>query len=209
MYFPKNKIRTGLYANDGEFIYLDDSSSFSGYYYSLYNGTFFEGKSPTKGNREIIKIIFSKNNEIVKSSIRPIDEFGWNGQIASTANNGSFVKEALIISTGQIQNVPISSYRSPLSTDYSIGQFIRYFCRKVNEPVFLEINKSTYNALYNQNENWVNLYIPFQMYWLIAGDYQQVIKTNKINSIKKEQTLQVYGFTQYIEKNGGYDKYYF
>lgn len=196
MYFPKNKIRTGLYTSGREFVYLDDLTLFTGYYYSLYDGTFFEGKSPTKGNREIIPV----------NKIPPDD---------TPVNNPKYLLDSLqyntayIIPTNQVKNVPISSFRSPSPTDYNIGQYVRYFCRKANEPVFLEIDRPTYNALYSQNENWVNLYVPFQIYWLIAGDYQQVIKTNKINVVKKEQSLQVYGFTQYIEKNGGYDKYYF
>ena len=200
MYYPKNKIKTGLYTNGGEYIYADNKSSFTGYYYALYNGKFYEGKSPTKGNREIIEISLLDSDQSIKTDIRLIDDFGPSGKTESYAT---------IVSTGQKQNVPIPVFRFPQQTDYGIGQFVRYFCRKVNEPVFIEINNSTYTALYNKNQNWVQLYIPFQIYWLIAGDYEKVVQTNRINVTRKEQSLQLYGLTKYIETHGGYDKFYF
>ena len=196
MYYPKNKIKTGLHTNGGEYIYADNGSSFTGYYYALYNGKFYEGKSPTKGNREII----------LSSTLREGEDPGETPDYAGDYNND---KLALIVSTGQIQNVPTPVFRSPQQTDYGIGQFVRYFCRKVNEPIFIEINNSTYTALYNKNQNWVQLYIPFQIYWLIAGDYEKVVQTNRINVTRKEQSLQLYGLTKYIETHGGYDKFYF
>lgn len=199
MYFPKNKIKTGLQANTGEFVYADDLSPFIGNYYSLYNGTFFEGKSPTKGNRQIIPSSKTQQTELNQEI----------GNKPDYVQDSEDRKIAYIVPTNQVQNVPIPSYRSPLRTDYAIGQFIRYFCKKVNESVFIEIDKSTYTSLYNKNQNWVQLYTPFQVYWLIAGDYQKVIQANKTNVLRKEQSIQVYGFSKYIEKFGGYDKFYF
>lgn len=199
MYYPKNKIKTNLYSGKGAFFYADDKSPFTGYYYSLYNGKFFEGKSPTKNNRELIPA------EVLEQD----SQIGNIGFPDKTPGYDITDNKAYIPTLNQIQNVPIPSYRLPLRTDYAIGQFIRYFCKKANESVFIEIDKSTYTSLYNKNQNWVQLYIPFQVYWLIAGDYQKVIQANKTNVLRKEQSIQVYGFSKYIEKFGGYDKFYF
>ena len=44
MYIPKNKIQTNLYTSDE---YVDDARNpYTGYYYKLYNGTFFTGRYP-------------------------------------------------------------------------------------------------------------------------------------------------------------------
>lgn len=217
MYYPKNKIKTGLHTNGGEYIFIDSQKEYVGFYYALYNGTFYEGKSPTKGNKQIIPILDDKTRE--SAPFYPTEnpyatDHSTPGSIVPpdfriNSSNPELNNKAYIPTLNQIQNVPIPSYRSPLRTDYAIGQFIRYFCKKANEPVFIEIDKSTYTSLYNKNQNWVQLYIPFQVYWLIAGDYQKVIQANKTNVLRKEQSIQVYGFSKYIEKFGGYDKFYF
>jgi hypothetical protein len=212
MYFPKNKIKTGLYSNGGEFIYEDNQSPFSGYYYSLYDGTFFEGKSPVKNNRKLTK----STNPNISISFDPlpptVSDSGsvLNKDFRLDTSVSSLQNKALIIPTGQIQNLPTSYYPKPSPFDYSIGQFLRYFCRKTNENVFLEINQNDYASLYNQNKNYVySLYIPFKTYWLISGDYNKAIETNfkLVQSIEKD--LQVYGFSKFIEKTGGYNKFYF
>ena len=161
MYFPKNKIKTGLYTNGGEFVYADNNSPFLGYYYSLYNGKYYEGKSPTKGNREIIFV-----------STLPEGE--------NTGNKPDYVldfentKLAYIISSNQTQIVPVSFFPQPTEKDYEIGQFRRYFCKKINENIFLEINKADYEGLFTQNPKYVfTLYTPFYLYWYLTGDKNQ------------------------------------
>lgn len=212
MYFPKNKIKTGLYSNGGEFVYEDSKAPFSGFYYSLYNGTFFEGKSPTENNKKIIK---ASNPNIATSfpfSTPTISDSGsvLNKDFRIDTSLPSLQNKAIILPTGQIQNLPTSYYPKPSSFDYSIGQFLRYFCRKTNESVFLEINQNDYASLCNQNNNYVySLYIPFKTYWLISGNYDKVVETNFKLVASIEKDLQVYGFSKFIERIGGYDKFYF
>jgi hypothetical protein len=45
-YIPKNKIQTNLYTSGGEYAYASDLKDYIGYYYKLYNGRFFTGKTP-------------------------------------------------------------------------------------------------------------------------------------------------------------------
>lgn len=45
-YIPKNKIQTNLYTSGGEYAYASDLKNYIGYYYKLYNGKFFTGKTP-------------------------------------------------------------------------------------------------------------------------------------------------------------------
>lgn len=201
MYFPKNKIKTGLYSNGKEFLYLDNNSEFIGYYYSLYDGTFFEGKSPSEGDKQIIK---NTNQKIFDNSYDQV--LVLNGDFSQPSLNST----AVIIPTNQVQNLPVPYFPKPSPFDYSIGQFSRYFCKKTNENVFLEINQNDYASLYNQNSNYVySLYTPFKTYWLISGDYNKVVETNFKLVASIEKDLQVYGFSKFIEKTGGYNKFYF
>jgi len=55
-YIPKNKIQTNLYTVGSEFVYADTKTIYTGYYYKLYNGKLYTGKTPNEPNsREIIK----------------------------------------------------------------------------------------------------------------------------------------------------------
>ena len=66
--------------------------------------------------------------------------------------------------TTQTKNLPTSYYPTPTEDDYNLGTFIRYFCVKANEDIFIEISKDTYDALNSQKGDWLwELYIPFQL----------------------------------------------
>lgn len=212
MYFPKNKIKTGLYSNGGEFVYEDSKALFSGYYYSLYDGTFFEGKSPTENNKKIIKASNPNISSDFPSFTPTVSDSGsaLNKDFRVDTSSPSLQNKAIILPTNQVQNLPVPYFPKPSSFDYSIGQFSRYFCKKTNENVFLEINQNDYASLYNQNSNYVySLYTPFKTYWLISGDYNKVVETNFKLVASIEKDLQVYGFSKFIEKTGGYNKFYF
>ena len=208
MYYPKNKIKTGLYTNGEEYIYADDRTSYTGFYYSLYNGTFFEGKSPTTGNKELIYAPSAQTSiqQDTPNTISQVATF-FTPQSSLDYSSGN---TSIIVLTNQVRQLPTSFFPKPSSYDYSIGQFVRYFCKKTNENIFLEINQNDYANLYNNNDNYVySLYIPFKTYWLISGDYNKVIQTNYklVHSVEKD--LQVNGFSKFIEKTGGYNKFYF
>jgi hypothetical protein len=57
-YIPKNKIQTNLYTAGKEFVYLSTQIPYIGYYYKLYNGKYFTGKTPNEPDpKEIIPSI--------------------------------------------------------------------------------------------------------------------------------------------------------
>jgi hypothetical protein len=53
-YIPKNKIQTNLYTSGGEYTLLSSGQNYIGYYYKLYNGKYFTGKTPNEPNSEEI-----------------------------------------------------------------------------------------------------------------------------------------------------------
>jgi len=56
-YIPKNKIQTNLYTPGGEYAYASNSENYIGYYYKLYNGKYFTGKTPNDPDiKELIKL---------------------------------------------------------------------------------------------------------------------------------------------------------
>jgi hypothetical protein len=58
-YIPKNKIQTNLYTSGGEYADAFNLENYIGYYYKLYNGKFFTGKTPNESNsKELVATPF-------------------------------------------------------------------------------------------------------------------------------------------------------
>jgi hypothetical protein len=57
MYIPKNKIQTNLYTFGGEYTYVSSNLEYIGYYYKLYDGKFFTGKTPNEPNSKELEIL--------------------------------------------------------------------------------------------------------------------------------------------------------
>jgi hypothetical protein len=56
-YIPKNKIQTNLYTSGGEYAISSSGKDYVGYYYKLYNGKYFTGKTPNDSNiKELTKL---------------------------------------------------------------------------------------------------------------------------------------------------------
>ena len=88
-----------------------------------------------------------------------------------------------------------------------MGNFKRYFCVKVNENSYLELDKKTYDKLSSNNSNWAyELYIPFTLVWYITGEESQVESTNKNLVLIREQRSKRRGLKEFLREN--YTKFY-
>lgn len=101
--------------------------------------------------------------------------------------------------------LPTSAPYSPLlptSQDYKNGEFVRYFVCRRNEPLFIEINKDTFNK-YKQKDPTVSwrLYKPFSLFWVLTGDINQVAQTNRNVTKLTEQNEKVDGLSLYLKEN--------
>lgn len=194
MYFPKSQIKTNLYANPGELVYLNNNLSFSGYYFETSEGRYYTGKSPEDGPNLELTFPQDLNNSLTQDK---------NNVYVNIQN--SYVK------TGKGNQI----YKSLKSTtpkyiplqiteeDYTNGKVIRYFCKKTNELSFIEIDKTTYQLLENQSPSiQYQLYIPFQFEWIISGNREFAITQNRtvLNN------LGINGIVEYFK--GKYDEYY-
>jgi hypothetical protein len=57
MYYPKYQVKTNLYTNGGDFILLNNSTQYKGYYYETSDGRYFSGKTPNESpSFEIVKV---------------------------------------------------------------------------------------------------------------------------------------------------------
>jgi hypothetical protein len=195
MYYPKSQIKPNLYTNGDEYILSTTNEPYKGFYHLLSNGTLFTGKTPS--DPPTIQLIRHPNNYQV---LPEVDEY-----------------YARIIKPSDINNynnefIPPRSAPSPIQTlptqqDKDLGVFLRYFCKKNNENLYIEINKEQFTKFQNKDIDiaW-DLYTPKQVLWQIKGDKTQTYNANKNNVSLIEQRDKWYGFTQYFKDR--FLKYY-
>jgi len=216
MYIPKNKIKTNLYTRNNEFQYLSSGKEYTGYYHKLHTGKFYTGKTPN--DKPVEEIIKSPNNEAQWINtpltgegyyVNYVDNY--DGEIIPNQyqnmgdiNTYNSLKD---INMDNILQIPTSYYPKPTQEDYNLGVFIRYFCVKINEDIFLEIDKKTYDALTNQKGDWLwQLYTPFQLLWTISGTKKYIEKTNFYMTLLQEKRLRRRGLQEFLRNN--YLKFY-
>jgi len=172
MYYPSSQIISNLYTNGNEYIIKGSKLPYSGFYWKTISGKTYIGKTPqSKPTQELIpfNVEGGKTNNIndVNSYYNQYDD-------------ASIEYINLTLPTTSPPLPPIYSAVFPSSQDYQVGEFTRYFCKKVNEIIYLEINKDTYNKLVAKDPTYLfQIYSPFKFQWIITGEKEKVYISNK------------------------------
>ena len=215
MYIPKNRIITNQYTTGNEFVFLSDNTSYIGFYYKLYTGEFFTGKTPNDPpNDQIIKSSnttdgiwerTSKDQEFQQFADN-YDGFTFNDQQQNMESVGVYHK---LRKEGYSETklLPQQFYPIPNIEEYALGTFTRYFCVKANQPIYLELNKETFNFLTNQDPNYLwEPYRPFKLQWTLKGEKKSVYNTNRDIVLLFEKRNKLLGFQKFLREN--YIKFY-
>lgn len=219
MYYPKSQIKTNLYTSGDEYVVVSTQVAYSGYYFLTSTGQAFTGRTPDdRPNQELIKVDPVAANEggplgTLKNSSSPI--FSAHNPFASDIINETDVLSSF--DYAQITNINIFNpsevlvpyYIAPTPTeqDYQNGEFRRYFCKKGNEILYLEINKTQYDLLVTKNPSILfSLYSPFNLPWQLTGVKEEVEKTNRNIVELTSQRLRLPRFGDYLKND--YLKYY-
>jgi hypothetical protein len=189
MYYPKSQIKPNLYTNGGEYILSTTKEDYKGYYYETSSGQKYTGKFPQDG----FNILLTDSNSISQQNQTP--------KISPTELITSITFDSPeYLSIPSIRTLPQFNPTLPTEQDKQKGQFTRYFCKKTNENIYLEIDQNTYKQLVSQDPKiaW-DLYNPTQIAWIIKGDKTQVYTSNKGSVTVIEQQKSWYGFTQWFK----------
>lgn len=209
MYFPKSQIKSNLYTNGGEYILSTTKSEYKGYYYEISSGKKYTGKTPQDGPNILLLVSTitlkptpsnPQPSESPSNIIFPTDSS--NPIIYSTDPFNETISKTL-----PNRYLPQFNPTLPTQQDQQVGLFTRYFCKKNNELIYLEINKETFTKLTNQDPTiaW-DLYTPKGIIWQIKGDKEKTYLANKNNIMLFEQRQKWYGFSQYLKED--FLKYY-
>jgi hypothetical protein len=199
MYFPKSQITPNLYTNGNEFVIETSKVPYVGYYFKTSNGKYYTGKNTSdRPNEELVFLTpqnqdYPLNPELSVIIVDPIYDY------IKQPNNPN--------NLNSIQFIPYYSPMLPTSTDYQVGEFRRYFCKKTNELIYIEINQSQYKQLVSKDPQilWA-LYQPFFIDWQLVGDKQKVaqINRNSVDLLVLKQKF--FGLNQYLKFD--YTKYF-
>jgi hypothetical protein len=204
MYYPKSQVKTNLYTNGGDFILLNNSTPYKGYYYTTSNGRYFTGKTPNESpSFEIVKINQNEPTTNLPPSLQiediPLDNLYIieNGYANSTRLNFNQIPPS----------PPKQSYPVVTDNDYKLGEFQRYFVKKGNETKFLEISLEDYRKYISRDKDVMfELYTPIQINWILTGEEKQVYQVNQSIVARAEREQNLPGFTQYFR--GKFTQFY-
>lgn len=198
-YYPKSQIITNLYTNGGEFVYINTLDIYVGYYWKNSKNQFFTGKTPQDTPTRQLTLFNDPVNETFNDILSPFP-----------VNHVNYVTPYDVlkkINSFKITYLPVYSPTLPTQQDYQNGEMRRYFCKKTNEIIYLEINKETYDKLVKRDPQilW-QLYQPFNLPWRISGDLANVVSVN-INIVALTSTQQnLPRLAEYLKND--YTKYY-
>lgn len=219
MYYPKSQIKTNLYTNGDEYVIKLTQTPYTGYYYLTSTGKSFTGKTPDdRPNQELIKV-----EPVVKDEGNPLTVIiPSTATIFSSHNPGAINSVTSLdynsaLDYAQLKNVnvydppikllPYYSPSLPTQQNYQNGEFQRYFCKKTNDIIYIEINQDQFDKLVAKDSQIeFSLYKPFTITWVLTGDKQQVAKVNRniVELISFRQKLPK--FDQYLKFD--FTKYY-
>jgi hypothetical protein len=187
MYFPKNKIKTGFNSN-GDLKIKSSDKAYFGPYFKTYTGKFYAGDTPNYSNLvellpNTIPVVDGVANDIEDSDTR--FEGGINGEYSDLLN----------IKLGDPTPTPPKQFKSyPTPEQYRLGEYIRYYAKKTNNFIYIEISKETYNRLKSED--------PTLLWPLYDCIYMNYSLSNKKLNLQYAQKLEKekgwYGFSTYL-----------
>ena len=195
MYYPSSQIETNLYTNGQEYIIKSTQTQYTGYYWKTASGKVYTGKTPQDKNiQELILLTQTTTQEYTNLTS---EAFEVTSSLYLTSSN-TIAEEynKLNNKLAEPSKIPISFNPQPTQEDYTTGNFTRYFCKKYNENVYIEVNSNTYAASIQSN-----LYFGIQFLWVISGDKEQVKLTNAKQVDLVEKTLNIKGLAEYLRFN--------
>jgi len=204
MYYPKSQIKINLYTNGEEFFLKDTETPYTGYYYQVFTGKKFTGASPDGGGGvELIPNLTLGGNP-------PTTVGGVSNSIRTTKNLSDFDSSLLYynndviftypkLSDFQGRSLPTPYHPQPTIIDRNIGEYQRYFAKKTNELIYIEVSKETYTK-FNSNDPTLasDLYNVLSLPWSLDRDAES---TNRKIVALVEKNNKWYGFSKYFKDN--------
>jgi hypothetical protein len=201
MYYPLSQITSNLYTNGNKLVYLSNNQPYIGYYWKTSKEKYYTGKTPQDTPTEEI-ILFIDSNQSQTTPVFPLNTNTYYNQ-----DDAASIEYLTITNPPPPSLLPTYSPTLPTQQDYVNGEMRRYFCKKTNEIIYLEVSKDTYDKLVGQDPQILyQLYLPFNLPWQLSGNKEQVFTTNKniveLTSVRQKLSM----LMEYLKMD--FTKYY-
>ena len=211
MYIPKNRILTNQYTNDEKLMIKSTQEYYKGYYYKLFDGKYFTGKTPDDPPNVELVLVEDTAQTFKPDALQSQIAFGDFPTIFKDLDTPGY-DEGMVVDYARLQGINLDSstrllvpnqcYVTPTADDYTLGSFTRYFCVKVNQPLYLELNVETYDKLNDKDVAYLwQPYIPFKIQWTIAGSEPEVEQTNRNVVLIEERKNRRLGLSRFLKNN--------
>jgi len=201
MYFPKSQIQTSLYSG-GELKILTTGQPYVGFYWATSNKKFYVGKNP---DSELTLIELVKGGFDAASNSSELEPYIVGSETTSAYNfNTSTLDYLRLKGIKDVKAPRPPKYIFPTITkeNYEVGELTRYFCKKNNESLFIEIDIMDFDLIANKSkEIQSNIYSTFTLPWVISGIKEEVALENKKSVEYRELNQKAYGLSQYLNHN--------
>lgn len=166
-YYPADEITINLFTTGSEWM-TEQSIEYIGEYHTYTTGE-----------------VYSEASYNPRSSVRLIPYIS-----TETANNTNIIYKTLKPDIQVAYQSPEFTIISPTLNDYKSGFFRRYFLKKFNETVIIEVDSKQFN-LWKSSVIDRNLYAGVEMLWFISGPiddtYEKQIKIVGVYSKNQKQ----------------------
>lgn len=202
MYYPKSQIKPNLYTNGNEFVVKDTYKNYIGYYFKTSTNEYFTGKTPMDGPNNTL--IYLGPDQGSKPDTAPEEYYleRLNPKVEVEIYTGGVVDP-----DSRVRYLPTIDHPHPTDDNYRVGSFPRYFAKKINGNIYLEINKTTFNDLNTRALNiyWEG-YVQYKLFWQLQGTKEEVARANKNSIDLIEHRNRIIGLGAYLDYN--YTQYY-
>lgn len=216
-YYPKSQIQPELYTNGEEYFLINTQTPYIGYYYKLSTNKSYTGKNPNNGvgielipntsvsgNPNSLQLELSDNLITTTENKRDgpaYEDSEWYN------NNTTLVSIYPKLQDFQPRTFPTPYFPAATIEEVTRGEYRRYFAKKTNEWVYIEISKETYNK-YKSNDPTVasDLYEVLHLPWDLSSQDQRDTQFNEVNRkvvAIVERDNKWYGFSSYFRDNFG------
>jgi hypothetical protein len=187
-YYPKSQIKTNLFTEGGQLENKSTGEEYVGYYWQTSKNEYFTGRNPSDGVSIPLQIITTPPP--IKVSL-----------LTYTDNNKTYNK-LKGVNISKTLKLPFYQKPTPTGDDYQIGSFRRFFCKKINENLYIETTKDIYNKIASKDKGYAfTLYQPFTLIWQISGNRKTVEQTNQRIVELTESQQKITGLGEYLNHN--------
>ena len=211
MYYPKSQIQGNLYTKGKELVVEKTNKNYKGYYYKTSDGSYYSGKLPNNPTEQklIPNRVYQNPKYDPTNPSTPIPPVFKERKENVKVTYDLEMEYILANSTKYSDNLiaPLNRVVLPTDQNYQRGQYVRYFLKKTNGPLYKEQHFKDYQKYIEKDPQvQYDLYLPISFTWVIKGDDKNKVGNINLNTLKNtEKTFKIKGLVNYFK--GKYSQY--